>query len=148
MAGLALALCDFETPVWLDRALSQAPGVAEWFRFQTGAPIVGRPRDAAFAFVADGAAVPLLAEFALGTDEYPDRATTLVLAVERLSNKQGLSLVGPGVDGVATLSVGPLREGLLEERHALREIFPRGVDMIFVCGDRIAALPRTTIVEA
>jgi alpha-D-ribose 1-methylphosphonate 5-triphosphate synthase subunit PhnH len=147
MAGLALALCDYETPVWLDLALSETAGVAEWFRFQTGAQLVGRPRDAAFAFCSDVAFVPALAEFALGTDEYPDRSTTLVLAVDRLSNEGGASLVGPGVKGAATLGIGPLRAGFLEERAALRELFPRGLDMIVVCGDRIAALPRTTIVE-
>ena len=147
MAELALALCDFETPVWTDLALDSAP-VHDWFRFQTGAPFVDFPSGAAFAFVADPAAIPKLGHFALGVDEYPDRSTTLVVAVERLSDESGHSLVGPGVNGAARLDVGPLRPGFFEERAGLRELFPRGVDLVFVCGDSIAALPRTTIVGA
>ena len=54
----------------------------------------------------------------------------------------------PGVNGAARLDVGPLRPGFFEERAGLRELFPRGVDLVFVCGDSIAALPRTTIVGA
>jgi alpha-D-ribose 1-methylphosphonate 5-triphosphate synthase subunit PhnH len=145
MAELAFALCDFETPVWTDLALDSAQ-VHEWFRFQTGAPFVEEPARASFAFVADAAAFPRLGDFALGNDEYPDRSTTLVIAVERMSDQRGLSLVGPGVNGSAKLDVGPLRSGLFEERANLRELFPRGVDLIFVCGDRIVALPRTTVV--
>ena len=146
MADVALALCDFETPVWLDVALDRAP-VVDWFRFQTGAPLVEEPVRAAFAFVADAAEIPRLNDLAQGVDAYPDRSTTLIVAVERLSDDAGMSLVGPGVNGAARLDIGRARSGLFAERSALHEIFPRGVDLIFVCGDRIAALPRTTLVE-
>ena len=83
----------------------------------------------------------------LGTEEYPERSTTLVLNVDRLSDEGGFSLIGPGVKGAARLGVHPVRPGLIAERAGLFELFPRGVDLIFVCGARIAALPRTTIVE-
>ena len=146
MAAVAAALCDFETPVWLDAALNSAP-VVDWFRFQTGAPLVDTPAQATFCFVADADSVPALDELALGTDAYPDRSATLIVAVERLSDEDGMRLCGPGVNGETRLDVGRLRDGLLAERAALRDIFPRGVDFIFVCGDRIAALPRTTLVE-
>lgn len=147
MAEIALALCDFETPVWLDPALHAAAGVVEWFRFQTGSPIVERPDEAAFAFVVDPDAAPELDSLGVGTEEYPERSTTLVLNVDRLSDEGGFSLIGPGVKGAARLGVHPVRPGLIAERAGLFELFPRGVDLIFVCGARIAALPRTTIVE-
>jgi alpha-D-ribose 1-methylphosphonate 5-triphosphate synthase subunit PhnH len=147
MADLALALCDFETPVWLDTALAVRSGVAEWFRFQTGAPIVRSPNAASFAFIADSLTAPSLESFSLGVDEYPDRSTTLLLAVERLAEEGPYLLVGPGVKGATRFDVGPLRDGFVGERATIRALFPRGVDLIFVCGDRIAALPRTTIVE-
>ena len=35
--------------------------------------------------------------FALGTSEYPDRSTTLVLQVDRFGGGEGLSLAGPGI---------------------------------------------------
>jgi alpha-D-ribose 1-methylphosphonate 5-triphosphate synthase subunit PhnH len=31
-----------------------------------------------------------------------------------------------------------------DERAALAELFPRGLDILFVCGDKLAALPRST----
>ena len=147
MSQLALALCDFETPVWLDGGLSRREGAAQWFRFQTGAPIVDSPAGAAFAFIDDPLSAPKLEEFSIGSNEYPDRSTTIVMSVDRLEAEGPYSLLGPGVNGFAGFEVGPLGKDFLREREALRALFPRGVDLIFVCGDRIAALPRTTILE-
>src|SRR4051794_5324681 len=48
-AGLALALCDFETPMWLDTALTADPEVPAHLRFHTGAPIVANAATAHFA---------------------------------------------------------------------------------------------------
>ena len=147
MADIAIVLCDYETPVWLDRSLSSQSTV-EWVRFQTGAPVVADPGAASYLFVTDTAQLPSLEGLALGTDEYPDRSATLVIYVDRLDDGAGRLLFGPGVESGARLDVGPLPESLLAERSALRELFPRGLDLIFVSGGRIAALPRTTIVGA
>ena len=57
-AALALALLDYETPLWLDPPLAKIPAVAEWIRFHTGARVTGDPRQAAFAFIADPAHAP------------------------------------------------------------------------------------------
>ena len=40
-AAFALALVDFETPLWTDRSLGTE--AREWLLFHTGAPIVERP---------------------------------------------------------------------------------------------------------
>ena len=146
MGDVALALCDFETPIWLDHALNSLP-VIDWFRFRTGAPMVDEPSQASFGFVADAAQIPSLDRLALGTDAYPDRSTTLIVTVNRLSNDSGVKLLGPGVSGVTRLDIGDVRASLFAERSALRELFPRGADLVFVCDDLIAALPRTTMVE-
>ena len=42
--------------------------------------------------------------FALGTPEYPDRSTTLVLQVERFGTGQPLALSGPGIADSASFS--------------------------------------------
>src|SRR5258708_5054891 len=80
-ASVALTLCDIDTKVWLDERLM--PAVA-YLAFHCGAPIATDPAEAAFAFVADAAALPPLEFFALRTDPYPERSTTLVVDVAGL----------------------------------------------------------------
>lgn len=148
LAAVALALADQDAPLWLDPTLAAAEDITAFLRFHTGAPIVSEPRNAAFALVAEPAKLPPLSAFAVGTPEYPDRSTTVVLAVERLAAGPGLTLAGPGIDGVASLDVAPLSESFRREREANHALFPRGVDLILVADASIAALPRTTrIVE-
>jgi alpha-D-ribose 1-methylphosphonate 5-triphosphate synthase subunit PhnH len=145
--AIALALLDYESPFWLDETLSRQPDVAQWLRFHTGAPIARTPEDAAFAFVAAPARLPDFESFALGTTEYPDRSTTLVLQVEHLSGSAMMDLSGPGIAGerAFALSHGPADlVARLQRNHAL---FPRGVDLLFVTGDAVAAIPRSTRVR-
>jgi alpha-D-ribose 1-methylphosphonate 5-triphosphate synthase subunit PhnH len=146
-AALALSLCDFETPIWLDPALSNE-ATRDFLRFHTGAPIVEAPAKAAFAFFAGSLDLPDLAAFSFGSLEYPDRSTTVVVQVRSLVADHGWRLTGPGIDGEAFLDVDPLRQDFVERRQALRPLFPRGLDFIFVAEARAAALPRTTLIEA
>jgi len=81
-AALATALLDYETPVWLDAALSAHPQVGNWIRLHTGAHVTADPHEAAFAFIADPERAPDFDAFSLGSPDYPDRSTTLVLQVE------------------------------------------------------------------
>ncbi len=104
LAALALTLLDHDSPAWLDPALAAAPEVAEWLRFHTGAPLVGAPGDAMFALVAEAAALPPLDAFALGTDEYPDRSTSLLLGLPKLTGGPLLTLVGPGIETATQFS--------------------------------------------
>jgi len=157
LAAVALTLCDHETPVWLDTDLAAAASVARYVQFYTGAPLVADPADAAFVFAVDLSELPPLARFAQGSDEYPDRSTTLVLAVDALGSGRALSLSGPGIEEHATLAFTPLSKnpaakvdhkarvesfvGELIDNHAR---FPRGVDCIFAAMGKVAALPRST----
>lgn len=146
-AAAALALCDQDTPVWLDPALAATPPVAEWLRFHTGAPFVDEPRRCAFALVSDPLALPPFDRFDLGTAEYPDRSTTLVIQVASFSAGAPLVLAGPGIPGSRTFAASPLPTDLPERLVANRALFPRGVDLILVGAGAAAALPRSTRVE-
>jgi len=146
-AAILCALLDYETPVWLDAALSAAPEVVDWIRFNAGARVTAEPRQASFAVIADPASAPAFEQFALGTDEYPDRSTTLVLQVRSFAHGQRLSLSGPGIAGRAILSAEPLPGDLRERLVANRALFPRGVDLILVSAESVAALPRSVILE-
>lgn len=142
-AAVALTLLDYETPVWLDRTLAAAPDLADWFRFHTGAPITPDSDKAAFAFVADSAQAPSLDSFSLGTMDYPDRSTTLVLQVERFFAAECLTLSGPGIAGTQSFAATPLPSDFRAQLLANRELFPRGVDVILATDNAIAALPRS-----
>jgi len=145
-AAVLQALLDFETPVWLDDALREVPAVAEWVRFHTGARVTADPRQAAFAVSADPQRVPQFQTFSLGSDEYPDRSTTLVLQIAGFGRGERLSLSGPGIAERASLSAEPLPADLADRLAANRALFPRGVDLILVGPDSVAALPRSIVV--
>jgi alpha-D-ribose 1-methylphosphonate 5-triphosphate synthase subunit PhnH len=142
-AALLLTLCDFETPVWLDGALADTPGVAEFVRFHTGARLVDAPGEAAYAVISDARRILPLASFAQGTPEYPDRSATLILQVAEL-HVSGWTLEGPGVHGEQRFSASPLPDDFLRQVRVNRGQFPCGVDMFFTTGFALAALPRST----
>jgi alpha-D-ribose 1-methylphosphonate 5-triphosphate synthase subunit PhnH len=147
LAAVALTLADHEATLWLDETLATSKPVVDYLRFHTGARLVANPSDAAFALVADVAAMPTLASFAQGTDEYPDRSTTIVVAVETLAAGGDLELTGPGIEDRTRFDLSPRPAGLAVQLAANRAKFPRGVDLVFVGARQVAALPRTTLVS-
>lgn len=143
LAAVALALADHEAPLWLDAALAAEPAVVDFLRFHTGARIVTAPAEAAFALVADPAGMPELAAFGLGSDEYPDRSTTIVIAVGALAAGAGLAFEGPGIKGRAAVSFAPMPAAFAEHWRANRALFPRGVDVVLTAPGGVAGLPRS-----
>jgi len=93
--------------------------------------------------LADPHNMPAFDAFAQGSMEYPDRAATLVLQVERLSDDGGMHLSGPGIKGSRTLAAFPLPADFATRMRDNRALFPRGVDIILAAGTRLAALPRS-----
>ncbi len=146
-AALALTLFDHDTPVFLDAPLRASGAVATWLRFHTGCPIVEDASQAAFALIGNADALAL-EDFAFGTPDYPDRSTTLLVQVQTLTDAAALKLSGPGILGAANLRVAPLPKDFVAQCETNRALFPRGVDLIFVAGGRLTALPRTTLVTA
>lgn len=147
-AAVALTLLDADTGLWLDPALRAAPEVAGWLAFYAGVGIVDDPEAAGFALLADPPAMPALAAFAQGDAEYPDRGATLILQVPRLEGGEVLVLEGPGLAAPARFAPMGLPDGMAAQLRANRERFPRGVDLLLVAGDRVAALPRSCRVTA
>lgn len=146
--AIALALLDYESAFWLDETLAAQPDVAQWLRFHTGAPIVRDPKDAAFAFIADAAGIPDFEAFALGTAEYPDRSTTLVVQVAHLSGPKVMTLRGPGIAGEGKFALSPCPIDLVTRLQSNHAMFPRGLDLLFVTNDDVAAIPRSTRVTS
>jgi alpha-D-ribose 1-methylphosphonate 5-triphosphate synthase subunit PhnH len=147
-AALALTLCDHDTPIWLDRPMSEAPDVANWLKFHSGAPIVTDPSAASFALIADGNALPKLDSFSFGSAEYPDRSTTLILQVESLTQGRPYELRGPGINGAVVLRAEIDPKDLFRRLTVNAASFPRGIDVVLVAGEEIVAIPRTTRLAA
>jgi alpha-D-ribose 1-methylphosphonate 5-triphosphate synthase subunit PhnH len=143
-AAIALTLFDHDMPVWLDSRLSETSDVGKWLKFHTGAPMVADSSICSFAVVGDARALPALDRFALGTNEYPERSTTVILQVESLTVGPAFEFRGPGIDG-ATVLRATLQPADLFERLAINAtLFPRGIDVVLVADDAVVAIPRTT----
>jgi alpha-D-ribose 1-methylphosphonate 5-triphosphate synthase subunit PhnH len=144
--AVALTLFDHDTAVWLDDAAAagDAPG---FLAFHCGCPRAAAPLDAAFALIADPAAMPALDRFAPGTDAYPDGSTTLVIDLPSLDDGAEVSLTGPGIAKRATIAPAGLPGEFWDWMAANRTIFPLGVDIVLACRRTITCLPRTTRIE-
>jgi alpha-D-ribose 1-methylphosphonate 5-triphosphate synthase subunit PhnH len=142
-AAIALTLFDHDTPIWLDNRMAGAPALAKWLSFHTAAPVTADSSACQFALIGDGSALPDLGSFSLGSNEYPDRSTTLILQVESLGEGPRYILQGPGIDGTSILRA-TIAPGDLFERLAVNAtLFPRGIDVVLVHHDAISAIPRT-----
>lgn len=137
--SVLLTLCDGDTPVYL-AGDADTEDVRAWIAFHTAAPI-SSPETATFALGTWHALQPL-DRFPPGRTDYPDRSATLIVEMSELS-PYGTTLSGPGIEAEESLS---LPETQAFQSNSAR--FPLGLDFIFTCGGRLAALPRTTKVAA
>jgi alpha-D-ribose 1-methylphosphonate 5-triphosphate synthase subunit PhnH len=143
-AAIALTLFDHDTPLWLDPRMSEAPEVEKWLKFHTSAPIVSDPSICSFALIGNAAELPALDRFSFGTNEYPDRSTTLILQVESLREGLAFELSGPGIEGTTVLQARIEPLDLFAQLAINAKLFPRGIDVVLVADDAIVAIPRTT----
>ena len=140
-----LSLCDLDTRLWVAPGLDRG-GLREALTFYTGCGITECPEAADFALVTPATLdAPALA-FAEGSDTHPDRSTTLLVVLERLEIEGDWCLAGPGIPGTRHLDVGEAAP-LMTRLAANRPRFPRGLDAILTCGDRLAAIPRSTRID-
>ena len=146
-ASICLALADLDTPVWIQPGESALESeLAALLRFHCGCPITDDPGKAAFALVHNAGSLVGLQRFSVGSDEYPDRSTTLLVGVPAFEKGDPWMLKGPGIAGHRTLSPTGLPESFRREWSENASLFPRGIDLILCCGRRIAGLPRTTMI--
>lgn len=145
-AALALALCDYETPLWLDAALAAAPEVADFLRFHTGAAILEEPGEARFAILSDPLEMPDFGDFPQGSPEFPDASVTLIVQVAGFSDARFI-LEGPGIKGKTPFGSAPLPADFAARMAANRALFPRGVDLLLVGPGGVAGLPRSVTVR-
>ena len=141
-AAVLLTLTDADTTLWLDPAAEAARG---WLAFHAGAPITADPAAAAFLYARS---LPDLGMLCCGSDEAPQDGATLILEVAALDAGTGYRLSGPGLERPSVLRTDGLGGNFVSAWAANRALYPRGVDLILTCGDRLAALPRSVTVAA
>lgn len=139
----ALALLDAETPVWLGAGLDQAV-IGQHLLFHCGCPLAPSPELARFAFL-DAAGLEDLDSLDAGTDRDPDLSCTVFIQVPALDVGRSSLWSGPGLAGERTVRL-PLDAAFWARRDAMTR-FPRGLDIGFVCGTQLLALPRSTRVR-
>ena len=138
-AALILTLSDRTTPLHLAPG-HDGPDIRDWIAFHTGAPLVAA--EAASFALGTWEALHPLDRYAQGDPAYPDRSATLIVERPGLA-ATGARLTGPGIRGAEFLD--------LPDLAAMRRAagpFPLGIELFFTAGSRVAALPRTTTVEA
>lgn len=145
--ALIAALADPDTPVWLDAPLRESKAVAAWIGFHTGAPVTDHASEADFAIASEPERLPGLELFALGSAEYPDRSTTIILQVDGLDAGENWRLTGPGIKTEAMIAPAPMPQHFLTQWQVNRQRFPRGVDMLLAAPDAIVGLPRSVAIE-
>lgn len=140
VAPVALALVDRECRAFADDEETAALLAA------TGATMV--PAELADHLVTQLTTDESLAKLArvpVGSQLYPDQGATVIVPAE-IGVGKTLRLEGPGIETVAKIALGGLHPGLWAARARLCR-YPVGIEMIFVDGNRIVALPRSTSVE-
>jgi alpha-D-ribose 1-methylphosphonate 5-triphosphate synthase subunit PhnH len=147
-AAIALTLFDHDTPLWLDEGMSATSDAAKWLKFHTSAPVIADSSISSFALIGDPKSLAALDRFAFGSNEYPDRSTTLILQVESLTEGPAFELRGPGIDGTAILRASIQPHDLFEQLAINVALFPRGIDVVLVHDDAVVAIPRTTRLAA
>lgn len=145
--ALLLTLADQETPIWISPSFfasnaGASKHVRDFIAFHCGAPVVDDPALAAFAILASPLELAPLMRFAQGEPDYPDRSATLIVQVEAFDD-YAWRFSGPGLSSPRSFGVSPAPEGFAQIWAANQAAFPLGVDIIFVCGSQIAALPRS-----
>lgn len=144
LAAVMLALLDRDTSVRLHGRLQHA-ALREWLRLHAGARMAQGAAD--FEIVcADQLDALACAGFEAGSDVAPQTGATLLIDVAGLDQPGATTLLlqGPGVAATQALRVKGITAGVWHWRLSLREQYPRGIEMLLLCGDRLAALPRST----
>lgn len=136
---LILTLTDGTTPLHLAGGHDCAE-VRDWVTFQTGAPLVAAAQ-AVFAVGTWDALQPVSC-YGIGAPDYPDRSATLIVELPGLA-ANGARLSGPGIKDTAHLSLPDIAAF-----QANRALYPLGFDTYLTAGATLAALPRSTKVEA
>ena len=75
--------------------------------------------------------------------------TTVIVEVSSFSHGDSYFLKGPGIQSTKPLTISGLPKSLSSYliNRKNEDIFPMGIDFVFVCDEEVIAIPRTTLME-
>ncbi|MGE7992670.1 phosphonate C-P lyase system protein PhnH [Pseudomonas sp. NPDC089554] len=141
--ALCLALLDGDTPLWLAPAFD-TPAIRANLGFHCGCPIVAERSQARFALL-NASGLDDLNGFDSGSDRYPDQSCTLLVQLPALDGGALTQWQGPGIREQQPVAL-PVATEFWRERAA-RQAFPRGLDLLFIAGEQLLGLPRSTRID-
>ena len=141
-AAACLTLLDLETQGWLQPTLEE--DVKNWLLFHTGFRLTDKPQAADFAIINHCQSMPSLSAFKQGTDEEPETSTTLLVQVENFESGHSVTLTGPGIKEMRSLTVKGLSSIFWEDLTKNVRNYPLGIDIFLFTTNTVVGLPRTT----
>jgi alpha-D-ribose 1-methylphosphonate 5-triphosphate synthase subunit PhnH len=143
--AILLALTDTDTTVWLGPDIDEQIG--DLVRFQTGARTVDDPAAADFAVSASVETITRLDQFRSGSFDAPELAATVIVSVHSFSTGVPALLRGPGIEVPRAFAPAGFLDRHWDAARENSARFPLGIDLLFVSGREIAALPRSTRID-
>ncbi|MBO6519550.1 MAG: phosphonate C-P lyase system protein PhnH [Rhodospirillales bacterium] len=145
-AAVLLTVSDYATPVWLADDIASTD-VQSYIRFHSAAPLTDDPAAAVFAVVAQGFEPLMATRFNTGTEDYPDRSTTVIVECAGFTGGTPVQLAGPGIEGTTRFAPHGVPLGFWEEMQMNNAGFPLGIDVILTAPGHVCAIPRSTLIE-
>lgn len=145
--SLLLALMETGSVLYTPGELIDS-NLSNFLKFHTGCKLTTIANQAHYIWVQDPQCLPSLSSCALGSVEYPEKSSTLIIEVESFKSPTQLSANhtwhGPGIKEGIDLEIMGLNDSFWKERQEIRLLYPCGVDIIFCTATQIVALPRST----
>jgi alpha-D-ribose 1-methylphosphonate 5-triphosphate synthase subunit PhnH len=150
LLGLGYALLDVEVGFYVFQQEQSRTGLAAALEFQTNSQVCSLA-EADFIFMTSADEPESLANVKCGNLDYPDNGATVIIRIDYLSEERlpetivgvRLELKGPGISGKKALFVTGLTERHVRVLRDINVEFPVGIDLVLVCGGRLACIPRS-----
>lgn len=142
-AATCLTLLDRETPVWID--IEEQSSAVSWLQYCCKSSVVTEPCMANFAIVTKPVNMPDLEYFRIGTYDYPENATTILVQVEDILPNVEYKIAGIGFGQRLHLELKGLSAHFWHQWRHLSGRHPLGIDVFITCEDVLTALPKSDL---
>lgn len=144
--ALILTLTDYDSPVWIDAALDSKQ-LRGFLALHAGAPVTPVAEKAHFAFLSGLEGCANWPVFSIGTPEFPDQSTTLIVQVADLDSGMSVTLKGPGIREEEVIRPAGISADFVEWFARNQLTYPCGIDVVFASPRQILAVPRSITME-